>query len=734
MVSLFDPSCLYTPHAQPCAYIYAPTSSAPLTPELTTSPRRDPFPKLDLHGAYVGDKRPLCAGLPKEGWLKEGAKFLYRGPELTNDLKESFAEDSVVTLRRDSKLSKALCGKRDKDGLCSLSSVVRLATDLHYYDGDEYKSDNVATAPRLFRLQSEGGGGNYYYFEYQRPTCVELTFDATVATVVTVDRKGWLSLDNQTYFRVAWDGGFPTAAARCTSASDTDDKSCVADGDVCVCNVKVMKPKPVFDRAPATAVKLEEECHITQQCRWEYPSSMYRKIGENGEVKVYAQKNANQDEGVKSLGPDAIFRVKGSSTCYSNQRSMVRVAGFKFRNAPHFVSFTTPTAADAEAETEAVLDHLFYHKNTAPFVARRFIQRFTTSNPSPRYTRRVANAFRTGKYKGFGSGSYGDLSAMVAAVLLDREARATTLDADPAHGVLREPLLLLHHVMRSLEFVSADGREVEMPNIEQDIGMEAHRSPSVFNFYQPDYSPSGALGDAGLYAPEAGLATAPRIMGLLNGLSSLVDYGLSACASGFGRTCAKSQLRKKYLVTDGQLEFAPQGENTSAVVSELDLLLTAGRLNPKATAIMKEAYDSYKPSKPAEALKMVQKLFFATAEFRTTNFHVLTGGARNAAPSVDAARPAAPLSPPLNKTRFKAVVVRTQAEHVSSMTCTMWEAWHGIFMVVVYFACRCSSCRAGAIPLICWCRGENAPRRRMARTWSTSTIRSAAMWQSTRLG
>ena len=644
--------------------------SPPHPSRLITSPRRDPFPKLDLHGGYIGDAYPLCAGLPEQGWLKEGAKFLYRGPELTKDLRESFAEDSVVTLATDSNLSKTLCGERDEYGTCSLSSVVRLATDLQC-DGDVECRSDMATAPRLFRLGA--GEGTRAYFEYRRPACVELAFKPTDATVVTVDRKGWLSLDNQTHFRVAWDGGFPTAAANCTSSTTliTDDTTCVAHGDVCVCNVAVVT-KAVFTEAPANASEVEAACHIAHLCRWEYKRGTYRNIkeAENDEVKVYVL----HDDGDESLGPDAFFRVKvqgGGSKCYSNKRSKVRVAGFEFRNAPHFVSLTTPTAADAEAETEAVLDHLFYHKNTAPFVARRLIQRFTTSNPSPRYVKRVAEAFREGKYENDsswsredqGSGSYGDLGATIAAVLLDREARATTLDADPAHGLLREPLLLLHHVMRSLEFVSADGREVEMPGIEQDIGMEAHKSPSVFNFYQPDYSPSGALSDAGLYAPEAGLATAPLIIGLLNGLSSLVDYGLSNCASGFGRTCASSQLRKKYLVTDGQLEFAPQGNNTAAVVSELDLLLTSGRLNQKSTAVITEAYRSYKRENSDNAdgaLKMVQKLFFATAEFRTTNLHVLTG----------AARPAAPSPPPPKKTeRFKAVVVRTQAEHVYSMAC-----------------------------------------------------------------
>ena len=64
-----------------------------------------------------------------------------------------------------------------------------------------------------------------------------------------------------------------------------------------------------------------------------------------------------------------------------------------------------------------------------------------------------------------------------------------------------------------MEFASKDGREVEMPAIENDIGMEAHKSPSVFNFYQSDYQPSGPIAESSLYAPEAGLLTAPLIIG-----------------------------------------------------------------------------------------------------------------------------------------------------------------------------------------------------------------------------
>ena len=195
-----------------------------------------------------------------------------------------------------------------------------------------------------------------------------------------------------------------------------------------------------------------------------------------------------------------------------------------------------------------------------------------------------------------------------------------------------------------------------MPNIEQDIGMQAHKSPSVFNFYQHDYSPSGALSDAGLYAPEAGLAIAPHLIGLLNGLTTLVQDGLSSCNKGFGLACADEQLRVNFPSanwSDGRLEYRPQDESASAVVSELDLLLTAGRLNPNAAAVITEAFQkSYNRDGAAAALQVAQKLFFATPEFRATNLYTLTGGARNRW-----GEPALSATPLVQPHRFKAVVV-----------------------------------------------------------------------------
>ena len=123
---------------------------------------------------------------------------------------------------------------------------------------------------------------------------------------------------------------------------------------------------------------------------------------------------------------------------------------------------TDRTVKQAEDETDALLDHLVLHPNTAPFISHKLIQRFVTSNPSPRYIKTVSNAFVTGSYNGtVVSGLYGDLKATMLAILFDREARDPVVPLDPSYGQIREPLNTIYHMM-SMEYKSRDTREISM--------------------------------------------------------------------------------------------------------------------------------------------------------------------------------------------------------------------------------------------------------------------------------
>ena len=298
-------------------------------------------------------------------------------------------------------------------------------------------------------------------------------------------------VDSGNIFRVRWEAGsYPSAGsdgtgcpARCTLSSASS----------CLCDIEVSMDAAFTDPlTPPTVVQLDERLSISSAEPDTFAAGTYTKCAtaacdaaRAAGVTVWSHSSSSSGGAFDTLTVFEIVRNSTRPTYLANKVSTVRVPGtaFRFRNPPKFHSFLRPSVRDAEHETEALIDHLLYHKNTAPFLAHRLIQRVTTSNPSPRYVMAVSEAFRTGSFGGRTySGVHGDLGATFAAILLDREARSITLEADPTHGGLREPLLKLYQLMRSLEFRTAYD---QIGTITPDFGQDFMRSPSVFNVHAP---------------------------------------------------------------------------------------------------------------------------------------------------------------------------------------------------------------------------------------------------------
>ena len=303
-----------------------------------------------------------------------------------------------------------------------------------------------------------------------------------------------------------------------------------------------------------------------------------------------------------ALDMDTIFAVEfhGETRYFLNKESMAGFSGFSFRNPPQFVKMEGSTLdTDVYYETEAMIDSILHHPNVAPFISKALIQRFVSSNPSPRYVSVVGEAFTTGSYGTFGSGKYGDLNATVAAMLLDRESRSAAVKADVNHGMLREPYASVVHILRAMEYQS--DYEIELEGLRASIGQEPYNAPSVFNFFSPTYQPTGKIANAGLVSPEAELLSAPNTVGLFKGIHSLVDYGLTSCeggwaprdfANGYGGADCSSQDNARATAI-GSLTLPEPAERTAqAVVDQLDLLLTGGRLSAANRAAIIESVDA----------------------------------------------------------------------------------------------------------------------------------------------
>ncbi len=146
----------------------------------------------------------------------------------------------------------------------------------------------------------------------------------------------------------------------------------------------------------------------------------------------------------------------------------------------------------AVEDLDAALKNIFAHANVGPFVVRRLIQHLVTSNPSAGYISRVAGVFNNN-----GSGVKGDLQAVVRAILLDAEAAA----APSTTGHLREPVLYTIAPLRALGAAVADVNS--LPYQASQMGQNLFYSPSVFNYYSPNYR----AGKTGLFGPEFQLMT-----------------------------------------------------------------------------------------------------------------------------------------------------------------------------------------------------------------------------------
>jgi len=172
-----------------------------------------------------------------------------------------------------------------------------------------------------------------------------------------------------------------------------------------------------------------------------------------------------------------------------------------------------PAGLTVREDLNLAMDNLFYHPNVAPFISKQLIQRLVTSNPSKDYVRRVAEVFQNT------NGVKGDLAAVVKAILLDPEA--LTSHEREAGGKLKEPIIKITQLWRTFNAKST-GRYVRFSLVERSTGQRPIGSTTVFNFYPPNYSPSGAFEDRDLVSPEMLLVSDGLLVSQLNKLGSLV--------------------------------------------------------------------------------------------------------------------------------------------------------------------------------------------------------------------
>lgn len=265
-----------------------------------------------------------------------------------------------------------------------------------------------------------------------------------------------------------------------------------------------------------------------------------------------------------------------------------------------------PASRTAPAALNAVLDSLMGHPNMGPFIGRQLIQHLTTSNPSPAYVARVASAFDTGRFGPFGTGAKGDLRATVAAILLDAEARAENPSSQ--FGRLREPAQVFTGTLRALNGIS-DGDAFTYwwgENLRQHL----FRSPSVFNFYPPDYPVAGTP----LQGPQFGILNANTGLARVNYINWLVftTNGSSPNNTIPGALGTKADLKP----------FEADAEDPARLVDRMVRLGLGGRISATSRQAIIDAVAAFTPQNARTTYLRDRVRTAAYLVFASPQYHV----------------------------------------------------------------------------------------------------------------
>ena len=248
------------------------------------------------------------------------------------------------------------------------------------------------------------------------------------SSYLTVDDEGTVTMNGVSY-DVPWGAEGPLARGRYTMS---------------------VHSAPVFDVQPTS-------------------SDVHNRLSITSVAPVSHCSVGDVDEAFSDGESYTVFEVDG---CFDRKQSQAKLAGVK----PVFMKYAVDKTHDRRQvllEVEALLDHLFRHKNTPVHVAKRrfLVFRPPTSNlwwMSSEVERTTAKLILA------------DHGA--TAILLHPEARSSDVNAKYS-GKLREPIIKVIHLVRAMEYRDAHDEPIVFRQLQNVFGQFPFLAPSVFNFY-----------------------------------------------------------------------------------------------------------------------------------------------------------------------------------------------------------------------------------------------------------
>ncbi len=168
----------------------------------------------------------------------------------------------------------------------------------------------------------------------------------------------------------------------------------------------------------------------------------------------------------------------------------------------------------------------------------------------------------------------------------DDEARYGHETMPDQFGKIREPIIRAAHMWRAFDVKTQDD-EIDFSWPEYFFGQAPLASPSVFNFYSPNYSPVQLKSEFDLLAPELQIATEST---MTNTINFFAWYGLWRPYSEQAEA-NNEQDNDQHLQIDLTDEVTLAQQSSAELVEHLNLVLTAGALSEEAQTLLIEHYD-----------------------------------------------------------------------------------------------------------------------------------------------
>lgn len=247
---------------------------------------------------------------------------------------------------------------------------------------------------------------------------------------------------------------------------------------------------------------------------------------------------------------------------------------------------TLPARQNGYKDIRQAIEGLVNHPSCAPFISKRLIQTYTTSNPSKAYVKRVAQVFRR---------TQGNLGEVLKAILLDKEASSGQK--------MKEPMLRLMQVLRGFNAHNQSNRLWGTGFVvEERLGQHPFSAPSVFNFFLPDYAPHGSIEKSGKVAPEFQLMDAATSIDYVNHMYDMffghlyLMVSTHASQENYDRPEVEWQRLDERDMVNLDLRLAEKlaAKDLNKLLDYLDLMMTAGRLNRQTRNDIKNAVSTYK--------------------------------------------------------------------------------------------------------------------------------------------